>query len=143
MTAIQTMSRDALANIGEIEAAIMGEPQVEVQIDHTLHAGLYSRTAKLEAGTIIAGALIKTPTLIIVSGDCLVHTGDAMIRLTGYHVIEASAGRKQVFVAVEETFITMLFATDATTVEQAEEQFTDDYARLQSRHQKEMTCLES
>jgi hypothetical protein len=53
--------------------------------------------------------------------------------LEGYNVIPAKAGRKQIFVGIEETHITMTFRTDAETVEQAEEEFTSEYEALVTR----------
>ena len=54
----------------------------------------------------------------------------------GLTVIEASAGRKQICITKEATDVTMLFATAATTVEEAEAEFTDEAAALLSRRQE-------
>ena len=45
----------------------------------------------------------------------------------------ARAGRKQIFVTRKPTVITMIFRTDAQTVEQAEAEFTDEAELLMSR----------
>ena len=48
-------------------------------------------------------------------------------------LIAGAAGRSQVFRAIEDTFITMLFASDADSIERAEEEFTDEFENLLTR----------
>lgn len=131
---ITTFDESSVDKVRKLEETInaIGD-NVEIAISHTLHAGMYSRTAYLPAGVIITGALIKLPTILIVSGDVLAYTGNGAVRLTGYNVIEAGEYRKGAFVSLADTYLTMLFATDAKTVEEAEEQFTDEADNLQSR----------
>ena len=81
----------------------------------------------------MTGALIKLATTVILSGDVSVFNGEVAERMTGYNVITGSAGRKQAFHAHEDTHITMIFPTKAKTVQQAEEEFTDEHDRLMSR----------
>jgi hypothetical protein len=122
-----------VAKVQELEKLMLQQPQIAVQITHTLHAGLYARTACIPAGVMITGALIKVNTVLIVSGDTTVFIGNRTMRLHGYHVLQASAGRKQAFIAHAELHLTMLFATDAATVEEAEAQFTEEHGRLSTR----------
>jgi len=102
-------------------------------IEHSLHAGLYARTARIPAGVVVTGAEIKLATVLVLSGDATVYTGDGEIRLTGYHVIEASAGRKSAFLAHADTALTMLFASQARSVDEAEREFTNEFDALASR----------
>jgi hypothetical protein len=62
-----------------------------------------------------------------------VTVGDQTRELAGYHVIAASKGRKQAFFALEDTHLTMLFPTRASSIEEAEREFTDEFDRLMSR----------
>lgn len=126
----------SLAAVYSVQEQMLKLPQVEVNTEHSLHGGIYSRTIRLAPETVLVGALIKIPTMLIISGRTKVFTGDGWIELDGYHVIPAQAGRKQVFVTQEETTITMIFRTDATTIEQAEEEFTDEHEALISRKEK-------
>ena len=103
---------------------------LKVKTDHHLHAGLYARTVHLPPMGLFTNVVIKIPTLLVVSGDCWMLAGDRWAKLTGYQVIEASAGRKQICITKEATDVTMLFATAATTVEEAEAEFTDEAAAL-------------
>lgn len=118
-----------------MEEAVQACPQVALHTHHTLHGGVYTRTVRIPAGVIIVGALIKIPTTVIVSGDCLVTTDGEIMGLDGYGVLRASAGRKQVFRALTNTYLTMLFRTDAQTVEDAEAEFTDEAESLLSRRE--------
>lgn len=123
---------DAVCRMEEESAKL---PQVPIATQHAFHAGLYARTIIIPAGVVLTGALIKIPTLLILSGDAIVHTEDGPVRFTGYHVLRGAAGRKQAFVAVADTALTMLFASAATTVEEAEAEFTDETSKLLSRRE--------
>ncbi len=126
-----------IALVRQLECMIADRPQIDIPITHTLHAGMYARTAILPPGALITGALIKIPTVLVLHGDAQVFIGGESVRLTGYHVLSASAGRKQAFVAYAETHLTMVFPTNATTVEEAEAEFTDEVALLQTRRPQE------
>lgn len=108
-------------------------PEAELVTEHFLFAGLYSRTLFMPKDSVIIGALIKIPTVVTVSGHCFMSTGLKAVELKGYHVFKGSANRRQAFIAVEDTYITMSFATQAQTVEQAEEEFTDEFKQLITR----------
>lgn len=130
---VPTMTAEAIDKVRALQIADGAKPQVALETQHVLHAGLYSRTIHLPGSVRITGALIKVATLLIVQGDCWVWLGDKTRRLTGYHVLPASAGRKQAFWSIDETFITMVFPTDARDVESAERQFSDEAEALASR----------
>lgn len=131
---VPAMSDQAVQRVYALQAGLSHLPQEDIETHHVLHGGQYSRTVKIRAGVMIVGVLIKVPTTIVISGDASVYLGDQTIRLTGYNVLPASAHRKQAFVAHEDTYLTMSFATDAMTIEQAEDEFTDEGDTLVSRH---------
>lgn len=132
--ALPPASLEILEKIALVEARIKPrEHTLQVQMEHHLHAGMYCRTCRLAPGQVITSVLIKIPTLLIVHGDCIVLAGERWHELKGYHVIPAGAGRKQIYVTRDSTEITMIFPTNATTVEAAEEEFTDEFANLLSR----------
>lgn len=108
-------------------------PQVQIPTDHVIHAGLYARTICIPAGVILTGAEIACATLLVFDGHAAVTIGDTTQELAGRHVLPASAGRKQAFLALADTHLTMLFATDATDVATAEAQFTTEPDALMSR----------
>lgn len=130
---IRPMDERALARVRSIESAMMALDQVQMPVHHTIHGGVYTRSVRIPVGVMLAGALIKVPTTIIVSGDVTVWANDQTMRVRGYRVLVGSAGRKQVFVAHGDTDMTMMFATSATSVDEAEREFTDEWELLMSR----------
>ncbi|NYT44594.1 hypothetical protein H0A64_07105 [Alcaligenaceae bacterium] len=128
------MPVQAVDQVREFENVTRQCPQINVQTEHTLHAGMYARTIRLPAGVVLTGVLIKIPTTVIVHGICRVFTGERFMNLAGYHVIAAGAGRKQIFITQTDTVITMIFPSTAQTVEQAENEFTDEAHLLMSRN---------
>lgn len=132
--ALKASTPQALAVVRALEEHSLAHmPQVDIETTHSLHAGCYARTIRIPANVMLTGALMKIPTLLVFSGDADVIVGDHSERLTGYHVLEGAADRKTAFIAYADTWLTMSFATQATTVEEAEREFTDEYERLMSR----------
>lgn len=135
-SAIPAMSDAAMGKVCDLETMILSLPQVDIDHTHTLHDGVYTRTIFMAAGVILTGALIKIPTTLIISGHVVAYFGDTTLTVAGYKVIKAEARRKTAFVAIGDTWLTMLFATEAQTIEEAEEQFTDEYDRLMTRREQ-------
>jgi hypothetical protein len=127
------MGQGGVEKIRQWETAASGLPQVGIPTDHVFHAGMYARTIMIPAGVVLTGAQIKIPTILIISGDTLVYGEDGPVRYTGYHVAIGQAGRKQAFCALRDTYLTMLFPTEAADVDAAEREFTDEYEMLFSR----------
>ena len=132
---LPSMSPDAVENVRRFEAALGRCPQARLHTEHSFHAGIYTRTIKLPAGVALAGVTIKIPTVLIISGDVLTYGDNGTTRITGYHVTLGQPGRKQAFVALTDTWMTMMFATDAQEVDAAERQFTDEFENLGSRRE--------
>lgn len=122
-------------NVRRWETEALKKPQIELPVRHFLHAGMYARTVTVPADVAINGVLIKIPTMLVVNGHAFVYMGDDFKRMVGYNVLAAEANRKQIFIALEDTDITMLFTTTAKTVKEAEEQFTDEWHLLSTRTQ--------
>lgn len=139
---IEPMSPRAIARVADLEKVILGRPQIGIRTHHVLHAGMYARTITIPAGVVLTGALVKRSTMLVISGDALVSRGDDDgLRITGTVVIPASAWRKQAFVANADTTVTMMFPTQATTIEQAEAEFTDDTDVLMSRRDPDLNTI--
>lgn len=142
MPDLVAMSDTAIGRVRALEGAALALPQVDIQTDHVLHAGVYTRTVMVPAGVVITGVLVKIPTVVIVSGEAIVYGEQGAMPLSGYTVLQAAAGRKQAFVAVTDIHITMTFATTAKTVEEAEAEFTDEADLLVSRRNGSLPCQE-
>ena len=130
---IAAMTPEAVGRARELEKAVLGMPQVDIATQHTFHAGMYARTVKVPAGVAITGALIKIPTLLVVSGGAIMYGEEGAVRVEGYAVFSASAGRKQAFFAFADTWLTMVFPTRSEEVAAAEAEFTDEVDKLASR----------
>jgi hypothetical protein len=130
---IPAMTDMAIDKVRQLESITTEAPQVDIPTSHTIHAGVYSRTITIPKGVLLTGALIKIATLLIISGDVVAFIGSETKRLTGYNVLPASAKRKQAFYAIEDANLTMLFKTNALSVEEAEREFTDETEVLLSR----------
>lgn len=140
MRDLVSMSPAAVAKVRQLERVCAALPQVALEYDHAFHAGVYARTVRVPAGVLITGTVIKIPTLVIVHGDGQIYGEGGARPLSGYTVLRAPAGRKQAFVAESDLHITMIFATEAKTVDEAEREFTDEVELLATR--REQPCLE-
>lgn len=137
---IPMMNAAAVDKVREIESTVLALdlPQVPLETYHVLHGGLYARTIRIPAGVLLTGALVKVATVLIVVGRTLVYVGeDEPLRLEGYNVLPASAGRKQAFLTETEVEMTAIFPTEATSIEEAERELTDELGILISRRDPE------
>ena len=135
VTSFQTVSMSdiGLTKVRELESQMKQHPQVPIETTHEFHAGVYARTIMVPRGVALTGAQIKIPTLLIINGNCMVTNGEQSKLIAGYEVIAAPLNRKTAYYAYDDTHITMLFATDATDIEQAEYEFTNEADQLLSR----------
>ena len=98
--------------------------------NHFLHAGCYVRTCLIKQGGMIGSALIKVPTVVIISGCIVASNGEDRTVYSGYKILKGSAFRRAVWCALEDTYITMFFATNAKNVADATKEFTDEWESL-------------
>jgi len=108
-------------------------PLIHCCTQHTLHDGIYSRTVFIPAGAVVVGVVIKVPTTITMHGKMAFYVGDSVKHIEGYHVVTAEGGRKQIVYAFTDSYVTLAFKTNARTIEEAENQMTDEADRLMSR----------
>lgn len=140
-SALRPCTSEQIAAINDFIERHKDDPQVELRTEHHLHAGVYSRTIYVPAGVVVAGVLVKVPTQLIIAGHCILTDGGEDRELNGYHVLDGAAYRQAATLAIEPTAYTMLFATDAETVEEAENEFTNEADRLLTRREK-LICRE-
>ena len=138
---IPAMSRDAIAKVDALADILRQVPQENIDTHHVIHGGMYARTIAIKAGVMLTGALIKVPTMLVINGDVTVFADNESFRLTGFHAIPASANRKQAFIAHAETAMTMIFKSDATTIAEAENEFTNEANMLMSRRESAVNII--
>jgi len=119
--------------VRQFEAAALTLPQVHITTEHVLHGGMYARTIRIPANTMLTGAMTSCDNLCIVSGDITVTTDDGARRLTGFHVLPAKAGAKRAGITHADTCWTTLIPTNVATVTEAEDQLTGESDMLQTR----------
>ena len=138
-TGFAAMSREDIQKIRSIREALKEElvanPDAEVEIpcEQHLHAGFYSRTIFIPKDTVAVGVTILKDTQLVISGHVLMNDGTHVVEIDGYRVLECKAGRAQIARTFEDTYMTMSFATDAKTVREAEDEFTDEPEQLLTR----------
>ena len=130
---IEAMSAQDIGIAIEAEDYLLSLEQLDIATYHTLHAGVYTRTIHLAAGCTISGALIRVDTTLIVTGHMRILIGSDIQDYDGVSLITASKNRKQVMTAVGTASITMVFASNASTVQEAEDEFTVESDKLMSR----------
>ena len=116
-------------------------PPARIETEHHLHAGVYSRTIYVPKGVAVVGLTVKIPTQLIGCGHFRLTDGGVTAELRGVHIFDGIAGRRAAVYALENSSFTMLFATQAKTVEEAENEFTDEPERLLTR-KEEKQCPE-
>jgi len=129
---IYPMTEDNIDKVRQVESQMLEKEQVDLPTLHTIHGGLYTRTVLLKKGHALCGALIKVPTTLILNGNVMVYIGTEFTHIVGYDVIPASANRKQLMIAIEDTYITMCLKTEYRKLEYIEKEFTDEYDMLMS-----------
>jgi hypothetical protein len=134
---LPVMGQSEVDAVRRLESASLALPQAPIATEHVFHAGMYARTIKIPAGVVLTGAQITIPTILIISGDALIYGENGAVRYAGYHVCLGQRGRKQAFFTLQDTYLTMLFPTEATTADAAERQFTDEYELLSSRKERQ------
>lgn len=101
-----------------------------IRLNEKLHAGCYVRTVKIPADMVVVSDRIKCDTLLIVNGDCVFTDSNKAVRITGYRVLLGARGRQSLIRTLSDTYLTMIFATDAKTFEEAQAYFSADPSRL-------------
>lgn len=123
-------------NIERIKEALNHFEPAEIKTEHFLHGGLYVRTCYHPKGSVLLGALIRVPTVLIVDGSVDIRSGEAVVEVRGHAVLRGVPGRRALVVTYEDSKATMVFRTDAKTVEEAEEEMTAEYEQLLTRREK-------
>lgn len=131
--------REVAGRIEERELALAPALRFRPQMEHVLWAGTYARTCRLPAGVLITSVPIQIPTVLVVHGGAWVLAGRRWHKIEGYRCMAAAADRMQVYLTFRPTEITMIFASQAKTVAEAEAEFTDEAESLLSRRQDGLT----
>ena len=119
-------SPESVEKIKLAEEIIRGRAQIEFCTEHIFHAGMYARTVRIAANVVFTSVLIKRATLLVSQGSYEVFAGDRWARYDGYNVLCGFPGRKQIYRTITEIQLTMIFPTEAASIADAENEFTDE-----------------
>jgi hypothetical protein len=117
-------------------------PQAEIYTEHHLHAGVYSRTIHIPKGVLIIGVEMQCATQLVQYGHGFFTDGNGTKEMHGYLVLEGLPHRQCAFLATEDTWATMFFATKAKTVEEAEREFCSEPTQLLTNRKEKQLCQE-
>jgi len=106
-------------------------PQVEMPTLHWLLEGMYARQILIPEGTIIVGRYHKKPHFFMVlKGSIGVTTEDGIKALRAGNMLMCPPGARRVGIAYEDTIVVTIHRTEATSLEEIE----DDVVEFDIRH---------
>lgn len=117
-----------LGKIEALQAEVSKLPQYQPETRHFFHAGMYCREVFRHAGVVVIGKVHKKEHFyLIVSGTVQITDGEGRVQeVTGPHLFLSKPGTKRAVYALTDTLAMTFHVTDATTVEQAEEQLVEE-----------------
>tara|TARA_R110002012_G_scaffold19948_6_gene71126 strand:+ start:5104 stop:5613 length:510 start_codon:yes stop_codon:yes gene_type:complete len=115
-----------------------GEPQSEglkkyAPLKHTFEGGLYTRQLSLPKGQLIISLIHKHqhPTFLLKGRMSYIGHDGEVYTVSAPYTIFTQIGAQRIIYAHEDTVITCVYKTDATSVEEAElELYADNYKDL-------------
>ena len=115
-------TEDKYAKVEALQAEMLKMPQFEPPTEHTFHGGMYCRQVSIPAGCTIVGKKHKQDHFFMVmSGVVCIVDGDEAQTINAPALLKSAAGVKRAIHALTDTVFMTFHATDAVTVEQAEE----------------------
>lgn len=121
----------AVSMRGKVEAlqdAVSALPQYQPETKHYFHAGMYCREVFRHAGVLVVGKVHKKEHFyLIVSGTVVITDGNGEAQeVTGPKLLCSKPGTKRAVLALTDTTCMTFHATDAVTVEDAEEELVEE-----------------
>lgn len=133
---------DMRGNIIRLEELLLAETehQIEIPVEHGFAAGIYARTIRIPAGTILTGKIHRTEHLNIISAGAIeVATEDGTRLIEAPCIFVAPPGTKRAGYTLSDTVWTTVHATHETDLDRLEaELIAPDYAALTREAKK---CL--
>jgi hypothetical protein len=102
-------------------------PQYEPETRNFFHGGMYCREVFRPAGVLVVGAVHKKEHFyLIVSGTVAITDGENNVQeVTGPHLFLSKPGTKRAVYAITDALCMTFHATDAASVEQAENELVE------------------
>ena len=133
---VPAMSAEAIDTVSRMRAVSLTMPQIDNHIADGIHGGMYHRTGHDPKGVTMTSVFVRVPTLLVACGEVDIFVGEGdVVRVRGYEVVESQANRQPAFHFLADTVMTMVFATQAKTTDEAEAEITPEPHALQSRRE--------
>lgn len=114
------VSHPKLADICQLQAAMLQQPQADLPVEHTFLPGQYVRTLRMPAGCLVVGKRHRHRHLLIVTGHVTVRTERGMVELQGTHIIDSLPGMKRAIYAHADSVLITTHLTDETDLDKIE-----------------------
>jgi quercetin dioxygenase-like cupin family protein len=114
--------------LDEFQAQVIMLPPVDnMQTEHHLHGGVYSRKVFIPKGMVVIGAVHKTPHVFIcISGEIKVWSTEAPVCvMTSGDITESLPGVKRVVFTLEDTVIMTVHRVEALTMDEIEAEIVE------------------
>ena len=113
--------------IDALQKAVMQHEQYEPPTEHLFHGGMYCRQVWRPAGCVIVGKVHKKEHFyMVVSGTVAITTDDGVQSVTGPFLLCSKPGTKRAVYAETDALCMTIHATEANTVEEAEQELVED-----------------
>jgi len=94
-----------------LEAHMRAAPPVDVPLEHAFCQGVYARTVRIPAGTLVMGAIHRDECFFIVrEGTIRVSTGSGDTCMTAGDMVISPAGSKRAGLAITDAVVTTFHA---------------------------------
>jgi mannose-6-phosphate isomerase-like protein (cupin superfamily) len=116
-----------LGDVARLQAELSKFEQYQPITKHYFHGGMYCREVWRDAGVLVVGKVHKKEHFyLIVSGRVSVTTDDGVVEIGAGSLLLSKPGTKRAVFAHEPTTCMTFHRTEATTVETAEAELTED-----------------
>ena len=114
--------------ITDHESNVMKLPQVEIQTEHMLYGGIYTRRIIIPKGCIMTGAVYKKDFISIqIYGDMnLLNDDGSETRVTGYNAFQSKPGARRMGISHEESMWIGIFSTEALDIDSVLMEYMDE-----------------
>ena len=120
------------------------EHVVELETEHIINDGTYTRKLHIPKGTILVGKIHKLSCVnIVAKGDITVMTVNGVARALAGDTAISEIGTQKVGFAHEDTIFLNVFRTDKTTIEEIENEIaceSYDFLALPQEKQGALLC---
>lgn len=115
---------------GTLMAAFAGEDET-LAVTHVFHAGMYVRQITAASDTLIFGKVHKLPCLfMLLKGTIFIDSEEFVGEISAPFIINSREGTARWGYTLTECVVANVFNTDATTPEEFEQNYVEDFTCL-------------